>query len=110
MLSREEQWYEAMSAEQSEPTSQLVNAARYKAKNRKKNFLESEEEQLVAVILGLNALVFMMLILWVMGSCIQPVYKLSFIMVVLGLSYLPCFIYLIAKERSNYNPIKKEGL
>lgn len=110
MLSREEQWFEAMQAEYIEPPSKLVNTTCYKVKNCKTNQCESEEEPLVAVVLGLNALAFVMIGFLVMSQWIVSPYRLSFMMVVIGLSYLPCLLYVIIKYGTTNVQMKEEGV
>ena len=109
MDSKEDQWFEAMRAEQTEPAQELVNRARYKAKTSKAPFLASDEDPLVALILGLNVLLFIIVGVVVMKCWVLPPYRLMFMIIVLGLSYLPCFIYLIAKEGLSPTQINKEG-
>jgi hypothetical protein len=105
MLSKEEQWYEVMRCETVAPSNSLMYATRNKVKGNQVSACESEEESLVAVVLGINALVVIIIGMFVMCRWILPSYRLIFLMILTGLVYLPCLMYILAKDSATHTQI-----
>lgn len=109
MLS-EEQWYEAMRNELIEPPVSLVRGVRQMAKGKKLCEVNSEEESLVAVVLGVNALMVMVIGYFVMSRWIFPSYQMCFMILLSGLIYMPCLVYVLAKFSVWNSHMRKENV